>query len=324
MVAHHERLAFPRSRCQAFTLVELLISTVVIMVLVGLLLPGLHWVRESTRALGCRNHVRVLASAVIRHEAAQNFLPVAGRYGGSGGEFTGDPDLGFGQELNGSTGQWGSWLYTILPYMGRLELWEFGIGESAVYPASHARRIEIAVAPFNCPSRGNPFLDNDRGYRNSGFTRKKARTDFASARSASGAAALDTPGWQSLGRRVTEITDGIGNVFLCGERYIAPRHYNGASAANNWDVLGWNDGGWTAGNDWDTSSRVDLMPIKDSAAPPPVIGNVVWYFGGPHGAVHMAMCDGSVRAVDFSISPALFRSLGIINDGLGTVQDVID
>jgi hypothetical protein len=38
----------------------------------------------------------------------------------------------------------------------------------------------------------------------------------------------------------------------------------------------------------------------------------------------MAMCDGSVRGVSYMISPSLFRQLGIINDGLGTVQDVIE
>lgn len=315
MASHYRHWALrPRS---AFTIIELLICTVVIVILVGLLLPSLHWVRESTRSLACRNNLRILAAACLRHEATHETLPVTGRYGGSGGEWTGDPDLGFKQS------QVGSWLYTILPFMGKLEIWEIGAGDSAVYPSSHVRRIEVAIDTFNCPSRPQPFLNNSRTFRNSQGTARKARTDYASSRSGSGRASLDQPGWQTLGRRTTEITDGIGNVFLAGERYIAPRDYGGRPVGSP-DPLGWNDGGWTCGNDWDTSSRVDLTPVKDTAAAPPVVGNVIWYFGGPHSSLHMAMCDGSVRGVNYMISPSLFTQLGIINDGRGTVQDVIE
>jgi len=302
----------------AFTLVELMVTTVIIIILVGLLLPGLHWIRESTRALGCRNNLRVLAAASLRHEATHGFLPCPGRYGGSGGEFVGDPDQGF------DLGQWGPWLYSILPYMGRLELWEIGAGDSSVGPTAHARRIETAVSEFNCGSRGNPFLQNNtRGYRNSGFTPRKARTDYGASRSSSNLGALDAGNWQNLPRRVTEITDGIGHVFLCGERYLPPINYKGGAPASPLTDIGFNDGGWNAGNDWDTSSRIDNTPNRDRDPVPPYLGNVNWYFGGPHEALNMAMCDGSVRAVNYRISPALFRQIGTMNDGLGTVENLV-
>jgi prepilin-type N-terminal cleavage/methylation domain-containing protein len=318
MGSTHRPIRHPSRARRGFTIIELLISTVVIVILVGLLLPSLHWVRESTRSLTCRNNLRILAAACQRHDAAHSHLPVTGSYGGQSGEFTGDPDLGFNQS------QRGSWLYSILPYLGKLEIWELGAGDSSAYPVAHGRRIEVAIDTFNCPSRTQPFLTNSRGFRNSGPHNRRPRADFASARSEFGTAALDQPGWQTLGRRTTEITDGVGNVFLAGERYLAPSNYNGGIPASNWETLGWNDGGWTAGSDWDTSSRVTLSPLRDTAAPPPVTGNVEWYFGGPHASLHMAMCDGSVRGVSYMISPSLFRQLGIINDGLGTVQDVIE
>lgn len=310
----------PDRRRPAFTLVELLVTIAIIAVLIALIVPSVQAVRESARVSQCRNNLRQIAIGCTAHEVSHGFLPTPGRRGGSNGEYTGDPDVGF-KGL-----QSGGWLYNILPYVEQSALWELGAGrppDDATKKSDLVTRVRTGVAIYNCPGRPGPMVPTGRRFIiarvpgtnqrvNIGRVDTMARSDYASCRAAGGVGALDDGAVD--GRLLSSIADGLGNVFLCGEKYLHPLKYNSGA--------GYNDGGWTAGNDWDTISQTSLSPVAVYEPSPPVVGNYLWYFGGRHGALNMAMCDGSVRAVNYDIHPSVFRSLGAVDDEAGSIEDL--
>jgi prepilin-type processing-associated H-X9-DG protein len=111
------------------------------------------------------------------------------------------------------------------------------------------------------------------------------------------------------------VKDGLSNTYLVGEKYLDPDNYaNGQDSGDNESCyVGDNPDitrytGWSATN----SSSSWLPPLQDQ------LGYVVDYmFGSAHaGTFNIAFCDGSVRAISYSIDPETHRRLGNRSDGL--------
>ena len=112
-----------------------------------------------------------------------------------------------------------------------------------------------------------------------------------------------------------EDTDGTTNTYLAGEKYINPDSYfNGGSwgddccvySGHDWDIVRWT---WADPSD----------PLIDNYAPrqdrPALI--LPQRFGSAHpGALHFVLCDGSVRAISYSIDPFVHTQLGNRKDGI--------
>ena len=119
--------------------------------------------------------------------------------------------------------------------------------------------------------------------------------------------------------KIADITDGTANTFLAGEKSVDPDHYDDGTPPNN-------DQGWNSAFDWDTvrwsgltttwppakgAGNVNYLPAQDM--PGYVAGN----FGSAHAvSFNMAFCDGSVRAVNYSIDLDTFHRLGTRAEGL--------
>ena len=110
--------------------------------------------------------------------------------------------------------------------------------------------------------------------------------------------------------RIAEITDGTSNTLLAGEKNVDPDYY--ATGAD------WGDDDlWDLGYDWDIGRTVCLTvgscePLPDTAG---LMRASNW------GSAHLvgfnaALCDGSVRMLNYSIDLETLRRLGDKADGL--------
>lgn len=319
---------------RAFTLVELLVVIAIIGVLVALLLPAVQQARESARRTQCANHLKQLSLACLVHESNHKHLPT----GGWNWNWSGDPDRGFGRT------QPGGWTYTILPYMEQTTIWELGSGKTAAAKKPDLARAASSVVPgFYCPSRRLPGLYPNPLYGtvNSDLSKLVMRTDYAGNSGTKTAttsgqnmltgivggsdpAAFDAPGFsppayledktffdgviQPLSMfTVADVSDGMSNTYIIGEKYLMPENWKtGMDATDNNPLF--------SGFDWDwqrwsmNGPKLDKRGVSDWSS-----------FGSSHTTgLNMAMCDGSVKFTNYSISPTVFTRMCGRNDGEAT------
>jgi prepilin-type N-terminal cleavage/methylation domain-containing protein/prepilin-type processing-associated H-X9-DG protein len=287
---------------RAFTLVELLVVIAIIGVLVALLLPAVQSAREAARRTQCANHLKQWGLGAQLHEDQVKALP----HGGWGFQCTGRPEKFFGPQ------QPGGWVYSTLPFVEQKNLFE---NPNLVFV------VEQSFSIMNCPSR-RPAKGYTPGpaawapFWASTATRV-ARTDYAMN---AGTVIIDHGGSSDpntpppiaetdgvVGRarwyQFREITDGLSNTVLFGEKYVNPDHYTDAQD------LGDNENGYI-GSDRDTL-RNTQPPCRDRKG-----YDNSYAFGSAHPAgFNMAFCDGSVRHVPFSIDVNLHTASLLREDG---------
>ncbi|MFM8634062.1 MAG: DUF1559 domain-containing protein, partial [Planctomycetia bacterium] len=129
-----------------FTLVELLVVIAIIGVLVGLLLPAVQVVRESSRRSACTNNMKQIALAVLGYESANAKFPPLGC----------DYQL-YRIQRNGSTNRNEAWdrygvLFQILPFAEQVDLYD------------------MAQTFFRCWDSGNSSAGPSLAFANATFT----------------------------------------------------------------------------------------------------------------------------------------------------------
>jgi prepilin-type N-terminal cleavage/methylation domain-containing protein/prepilin-type processing-associated H-X9-DG protein len=333
------------SRTRAFTLVELLVVITIIAILIALLLPAVQSAREAARRIQCGNNLKQLALGCLGHEEKQKFLPS----GGWGHWWIGDPDRGFGKE------QPGSWFYSILPFLEQGELHDLGrdgvlddlsgagSGWTAVQKQGAAKCQQTPLSVANCPTRrpamvfsldawygsgGVGFFASDpvhatvKGDYAACFGGQMSGTPWYYGPSSLTEAAQWTkekswytkwswPGYEATGVSflrseitMADIEDGTSNTYMVGEKYCNPDHYTDGAG------VGDNEGAFTGQVDDNYRETWDY-PLQDT----PGYDNAN-IFGSAHASsFNMAMCDGSVRSISYSIDVVLHRTLGNRADG---------
>jgi prepilin-type N-terminal cleavage/methylation domain-containing protein/prepilin-type processing-associated H-X9-DG protein len=286
----------------AFTLVELLVVIAIIGVLVALLLPAVQSAREAARRTQCANHLKQLALGAQLHVDQINTFP----HGGWGYRNLGVPAKGLGAN------QPGGWLYSLLPFIEQKNLYE------------HTDPVYVLQAPFaimNCPSRrpARKYMAGPAPWMPfaAGSAPYVTRTDYAMN---AGTVIIDHPGSSDMntpppvaqtdglaGRAVSyamrEVTDGLSNTYIYGEKYMNPDQYTNAQD------LGDNENAYS-GSDRDTL-RHQLPPCRDRKG-----FDNSYAFGSAHpGGFSMAFCDGSVRHVPFNTDVNLHQAMLVRDDG---------
>ena len=140
---------------RGFTLVELLVVITIIGILIALLLPAVQAAREAARKMQCSNNLKQLALGMLQHENANGKFPSGGWTDG----WVGDATRGFGLR------QPGSWVYSILPYIDELPLYQMPasdpVSQQLVWHGvvSNQGAMNLIATPLvcmSCPTRRPP------------------------------------------------------------------------------------------------------------------------------------------------------------------------
>jgi prepilin-type N-terminal cleavage/methylation domain-containing protein len=329
-----------RRPLHGFTLVELLVVITIIAILIALLLPAVQAAREAARRLQCSNNLKQLTLGMLGHESAHGVFPT----GGWCHPWVGEPDRGFGKR------QPGGWVYNVLPFIEQDALRQLGAGTtpgSASSNAAHSLRLQTPVAIVVCPSRRFagpfPFVCTGCPTSNATYPSRVDRTDYAvnlgdtnnvvfftgipygvsylqgdnDASWTSWPDTSDITGISFLRSevRMRDVLDGTSNTYCLGEKFINADYYlTGQDGGDDWSMY--------TGQQDDNSRSVGYRASANSYAYYPPMQDqpgisLWWQFGSAHsGGLHMSTCDGSVRWINYSISPEVHRRLGNRKDGL--------
>jgi prepilin-type N-terminal cleavage/methylation domain-containing protein/prepilin-type processing-associated H-X9-DG protein len=112
-----------------------------------------------------------------------------------------------------------------------------------------------------------------------------------------------------------EITDGMSNTYLCGEKHVYPDHYeDGLSNGDRWNLY--------VGCDNEIVRYSAKVSTKGNFARAAQDGDIKegWPAWGMWGSAHaggfnMCFCDGAVRTVGYTIDAMLHDHLGNRSDG---------
>ena len=287
---------------RGFTLVELLVVIAIIGILIGMLLPAVQQVREAARRASCLNNIRQLALAGIMYHDSQNEFPPS--CVGSG------PTMpGFGPAQGGYI----TWPAYLLPFMEQQNLadqinWNFPAycsftdgqhptltGEHPTNVANQVNKLVSTSAPptFTCPSTAKRFEDGE--HKDYAINVGGQVPWFPVNRDGDGMAFLGSD------IRMSDILDGTSNTFLFLER----KRYNGL---DNNDQTRVNPFLWA-------SHRHNGQVLYGYKANSPniiitfTIGSSWRAPDSDHpGGINVAMCDGSSRFLNDSISFGPYRA----------------
>ena len=321
---HQDRVcsSLVRGPNRGFTLVELLVVIAIIGVLVALLLPAVQASREAARNIQCRNHLKQLALG------CHNYLSSHRKFPGYGGESRISIIQTADNDYDTDVGTWaaGSWILQSLPFMEGGALADLLVEAYASRNVPQRPDLQLAVETanpnFNCPTR-RPAVAYPMTI---GFARQihpvAARTDYAMNGGASNmftvTLRIEQPGIWALGRRSSpkDVTDGLSRTYLVGEKSMDPEKYE---TGNDFGDLGPYFG--LQQYDMISASYVRYgagQPLRDR------VDSCIdgcHSFGSAHvSGWNVAMSDGSVRTMTYSLSPVVHFAFASIGGG-ETFQD---
>jgi prepilin-type N-terminal cleavage/methylation domain-containing protein len=311
----------PRGR--GFTLAELLVVIALIALLIGLVLPAVEKIRETSNRMTCAKHLKQIGMAFHNYHDTYGYLPDGGKNQcdrpyhpfmppgvrsrcDAARETVGDiygccsPFEPFGMLVDHRS-EW-SWPYQILPF----------VEQDALHKNPNdafVRRSPLKF--FHCPSRRPAQL-----YLNHGTI------DYAGCAGSNG----DNGMVVRAGRGAVSfgsVPDGLSTTVMLGEKRMKKDRFGVSSDDNeSWASPGWDlDIYRSAVNDPDRPST-DRGPSPDIAKTSvdafPEIDSALQQFGSSHPrGVNVVLGDGSVRFVKFNPHPNAFLRYCVRDDAVG-------
>ncbi len=273
-------------RRSGFTLIELLVVIAIIAILIGLLLPAVHKVREAAARMKCSNNLKQMVLGMHSYESAYGNFP--------------NPR---GTNFNGFTAYRG-WMCELLPYIEQDNLknqmyttpWNTG------FFVAHVRPVSTYVCPSDVRNDGQP-----------GTGGNGALTSYLGVTGSDNTVALQQNGPSNGFFRLTNtpaaplakgismanITDGTSNSIAIGERP--------PSRDKGW--------GWWGVSDYDSLlSMTQRYGFYSGCVYPGVFrapnlqtnpcgGDTEHFWSFHTGGANFAMADGSIRFLPYSAQP---------------------
>lgn len=313
----------PRSRREAFTLIELLVVIAIIAVLIGLLLPAVQKVRETASRLRCSNNLKQIGLALHGYHDALGCFP---------------PGYSSANATSDSNGPGWGWAAYLLPFVEQDNLHRQIDFRVALTDSRHAGVRTTSVALYRCPSdpRSEPIENADfvnpgalvgplaRGnyvgcYGNTPFLGESAAvlSNHLTINGISGRGVF----YRNSRTRIADITDGLSNTFLVGERNAknSMSTWVGVVPGATWRSI--NDASNYGGIPTNLASSLVLGHACRDHAPSSSSG-VAEDFSSPHiTGINILLGDGSVHRVHTTVNMRTYPFTASIADGLAIEVD---
>lgn len=303
------------SRKLGFTLVELLVVIAIIALLIALLLPAIQKVREAAARTACSNNLKQLGIAVVAFEHNIGFFPASRNLFGNQSTELQEFLNPAANEPDGDEDSGPNWAVFILPYLEQqnaFQQWDMLLN----YRLQTPEAVQTTVPAYFCMGRRSvgglsaAFTQSGETYQAGGLGDYAACIGttgddmFNASRSSLTPTGIFRLGQDGRGIRRKEVTDGVSNTFLIGEKHVP----HGKFGQANWDCSIF-DG---VHNDCSCRSAGVGLGLQ--------LATSIRDTGIKFGSWHVGICqfvfgDGSVHALHIQTDPQILEYLANIADG---------
>ena len=295
-----------RKHWNGFTLIELLVVIAVIAILIALLLPAVQQAREAARRIQCKNNLKQLGLALHNYHDVSGTFPM--------GVLCHAVDrTGNKKVFKGSHFAWGAFL---LPHIDQSPLYAHLFFNRSIHtPVNAAPWPQTVLSVFRCPSDPGPD-QKDNSARSVGVMLKRQGTSNYVGIVGSGSATVvpnaDNPTAAGNGMlynlssvRFRDVTDGVSNTMILGERTFAID--SNRSDPSEGDAF-WAGCAPPAGAPFPANS---YDPTEALGSPLGGLNHELFgNLSSLHpGGIHMLLADGSVRFLSDNINQRTLNHL---------------
>jgi prepilin-type N-terminal cleavage/methylation domain-containing protein len=285
---------------EGFTLVELLVVIAIIGMLVALLLPAVQAAREAARKTSCKNNLKQVGVAMHNFETAFGRFP-------PGYEYARGPEgnsLGF------------SWGTRLLPFMELPALYDQLDFKQPIYSAANQLAGRQHIASYLCPtddiSPDGFVAMGDEQYAMACYVANFGPPDLDETQDK-----REGPFFRNSRTELREISDGLSNTLMLGERQNGPFRLAGAHG-NHFEY----ETTWVGAirDIDDASDDHGHMVLFQTGHTPNHVASDDRDVAAPHsGVAQFLLCDGSVHAISEEIDAEIYTAMstmaGPLNGG---------